>query len=220
MNTESISSNNNYTINNFYQTTYSGRTSLKRFHKNIQRNYCNSFKKFYFLPKMTLNNFKKMNNFLSPDNIKKDKVNLYLAPLLKTIGNNRDKSKGLEKEEKNNPSNGREIHNNNNIKILSKINASSFYKKDIKKELKKKKKFLTIKINKAFIESKNEENDMKPKIRFINIKKNLLEESLKINKMFDFFNKQINDQQKTMKFIGKQRNNKINKNNKNNTDLI
>ena len=219
MNTESINSTNNYTntINNFYtQTTSSGRSSIKRFHKNIPRSNCKSFKRYYFLPKMKLNSFKKMNNFFSPENQKKEKINLCLVPLFKTIRNSRGKSKRREKIEKNKSSNGKEVHNTNDD-IFFRKNNSSFPKKERKKELKKAKKFLTIKINK-FIESKIEENDMKPKIRFINLKKNLLEETLKINKMFAFFNKQINEQKKTMKFLGKQRNSnkeikEINKNN-------
>lgn len=102
MNTESINSTNNYTntINNFYtQTTSSGRSSIKRFHKKIPRSNCNSFKRYVFLPKMKLNSFKKMNNFFSPENQKKEKINLCLVPLFKTIRNSRGKSKRREKIE-------------------------------------------------------------------------------------------------------------------------
>ena len=44
-----------------------------------------------------------------------------------------------------------------------------------------------------------EENDMKPKIRFINLKKELLDENLKINKMFWTFQKQILETEKNLK---------------------
>ena len=41
---------------------------------------------------------------------------------------------------------------------------------------------------------------MKPKYRFINIKKELLEETTKINKMFISFGKQIKQIEKEIKF--------------------
>ena len=50
---------------------------------------------------------------------------------------------------------------------------------------------------------------MKPKIRFLNMKKDLEEENLKINRMFVEFNKEILEKEKLLKFIGK---NKIRKN--------
>ena len=221
INIESTSSNtvNTNTINNFYSRTVSGTSSTKIF-RNNQRNNSNSFKRIYFLPKMTLNNFKKMNNFLIPDDTKKEKekINLCLVPLFKTIWNSRGQSK---KREKNKPLNIKTLYNNNdNNIIINKIKAS-FSKKNFRKKLEKKKKFLTIRINKTNIDSNNEENDMKPKIRFINLKKDLKEETFKINKMFDFFNKQINEQQKKIQYIGKHMNNikEINNNNKINNDF-
>ena len=50
------------------------------------------------------------------------------------------------------------------------------------------------------------ENDMEPKFRFTHFKKQLLQETLKINKMFNDFNKQISDKQKIIRFIGKHKN--------------
>ena len=47
--------------------------------------------------------------------------------------------------------------------------------------------------------NETEENDMKPKIRFINLKKELLDENLKINKMFGTFQKQILETEKILK---------------------
>ena len=44
-----------------------------------------------------------------------------------------------------------------------------------------------------------EENDMKPKIRFINLKKELIDENLKINKMHGIFQKQILEAEKILK---------------------
>ena len=40
---------------------------------------------------------------------------------------------------------------------------------------------------------------MKPKMRFINLKKELLDENLKINKMFGTFQKQILEEEKNLK---------------------
>ena len=56
-----------------------------------------------------------------------------------------------------------------------------------------------------FLEKKNrrrnetEENDMKPKIRFINLKKDLIDETQKINKMFGNYQKQIIEIEKEIK---------------------
>jgi hypothetical protein len=47
--------------------------------------------------------------------------------------------------------------------------------------------------------SETEENDMKPKIRFINLKKDLIDENLKINKMYGTFQKQILEAEKILK---------------------
>ncbi len=210
--TESNTSNNNYTytINNFQTPTYSGRTTMKKFHKSIKNNNTNSFKRCYLLPKMTLINFKLMNNLIRPNNNKKEKINFCLAPLLKTIRSRSLKSKRREENEKKNPSHGKDTQNNKE-KIFRKINSSSTPKTG----LQKKKNFLTINTNKGYVESITEENDMKPKIRFINLKKHLMEETLKINKMFTHFHRQINEQKKIISFVRKQTNKSkdINKNN-------
>ena len=46
--------------------------------------------------------------------------------------------------------------------------------------------------------NETEDNDMKAKIRFINLKRDLLDENLKINKMFGTFQKQILELEKTI----------------------
>ena len=82
-----------------------------------------------------------------------------------------------------------------------KTNYTSTYKvlfKNQKKFLKKREQK-----EKGSLDSKNEENDMKPKIRLINLKKDLLEENLKINRMFADFNREIAEREKSLKFIGK-----------------
>ena len=59
------------------------------------------------------------------------------------------------------------------------------------------------KFGKNIIENKKrneaEENDMKPKIRFINLKKDLIDENLKIYKMYGTFQKQILEAEKILK---------------------
>ena len=82
--------------------------------------------------------------------------------------------------------------------ILSKTNYTN-NKISIKKT---RNKLNNIKIKENSI-SLPEENDMKPKIRFINLRKDLLEENLKINRMFADFNREIAEKEKILKFIGK-----------------
>ena len=63
-----------------------------------------------------------------------------------------------------------------------------------------------LKLKKESSDSKTEENDMEPKIRFNNLKKELLQEKLKINKMFIDFSKQISDKEHTIRINGMRRN--------------
>ena len=83
--------------------------------------------------------------------------------------------------------------------ILSKTNYTNI-KAPIKNKTRNK--FNKRKIKENSI-SLPEENDMKPKIRFINLRKDLLEENLKINRMFADFNREIAEKEKILKFIGK-----------------
>ena len=198
LNTESINSSNNFTktITYFYSPEHSGKTSLKTIYKNTHRNKYYSLKKNNFLPKMTLTNFRKNKDISSPYN-NKDNLNLCLVPLLYFHRNSHSKIK------KRGEINSKEVNNKN---TFTKSDCSS-KKNIINKELQKTKNNIKIRTRKVYVESKTEENDMKPKIRFINLIRELLEETLKINKMFAFFNKQIKDKEKTIKFVGKQRNN-------------
>lgn len=93
--------------------------------------------------------------------------------------------------------------NKSNKKYIPKLSNDNFFmkqknRKNIYNE------FLDRKIvEKNIIENKRrvetEENDMKPKMRFINLKKELLDENLKINKMFGTFQKQILEEEKNLK---------------------
>ena len=84
----------------------------------------------------------------------------------------------------------------NNINIRKNLSSS--------KPLQKKNQNQNNILNK-FLEKKNkrrsetEENDMKPKMRFINLKKDLLDETLKINKMFGNYRRQIIEIEKEIK---------------------
>ena len=72
------------------------------------------------------------------------------------------------------------------------------------------------------LECKIDENDMKPKIMFINLKKDLLEQTLKINRMFSLFNKQIKENEKSIRFICRNNKNLTLNNNlmQNNMDFL
>jgi hypothetical protein len=88
----------------------------------------------------------------------------------------------------------------NYIDILSKTN----YIQDNKISLKKYKNNIINNMNRrSNLSEKIEENDMKPKIRFLNMQKDLREENLKINRMFADFNREILEKEKLLKFIGK-----------------
>ncbi len=98
--------------------------------------------------------------------------------------------------------------NNNYINNNFINNNHNYFLKNVKKKFHQKKKKN---------DHDSEENDMKPKIRFINLKKDLMEENLKINKMFSDFIREIAEKEKSLKFIGKHRtkNNKENNQSKN-----
>jgi hypothetical protein len=102
------------------------------------------------------------------------------------------------------------IQNKNNNKNYISNNAYSekntLYGKVVKTEPNSKKVVgndLLRKNRKIYKKYMMKENDMEPKFRFTNIKKELLQETLKINKMFNDFNKQISDKEKTIRFIGR-----------------
>ena len=185
------------TINYFHTQNNSFKNSMKILQNDINKNKFYSLKKDSFLPKMTVNNFHKYKNKLkTPNKVKNNQIKLCLAPLFKlykyryTYSNKRSKHNSLNDKEEN-------ISDNNKNKIKEFLKS-----KNIK---------IKIDNNNKYLDVKTEENDMRPKIRFISLKKELLEQTLKINKMFIAFNKQIKDKEKTIRFIGKHKYN--NKNN-------
>ena len=110
------------------------------------------------------------------------------------------------------------IKNNTNNQKLCLVPVFLFHKNKIKKNeidlinirkniysAKSSKRKNTNRILNDFLNKKNkrrnetEENDMKPKIRFINFKKDLLDENLKINKMFGNYQRQIIELEKEIK---------------------
>ena len=199
---ESIDNNNNYNyikpLKNFHTHDNICKYTMKVFPKNIRRNKFYSLKKTNYLPKMTCSNYiKNHNENISPiNNHNKEKINLCLVPLLQLY----KKKFNVQKNKCRINLNNREISENN-----------SYYNKTIYTKLKNKWKN---RMKKDLLESKIDENDMKPKNRFINLKKELLEQTLKINRMFVVFNKQIKEKEKTIKFIGKFRfKTKLDKNN-------
>ena len=198
---ESIDNNNNYikTLNNFHTHDNIFKHTMKVFPKSIHRNKFYSLKKTNYLPKMTCSNYIKNHNenISSINNHNKEKINLCLVPLLQLY-------KKKFKEQKN------KCKINLNKRAISE-NNNSYYNKNIYTKLKNKWKN---RMKKDLLESKTDENDMKPKIRFMNLKKELLEQTLKINRMFVVFNKQIKEKEKTIQFIGKFRfKKKLDKNN-------
>lgn len=136
---------------------------------------------------------KKFNNKID------DKIKFGLFPLY-YLNKNRGKFLYKKKFLNNNLYIEKIDYNNKNIDFdfLSKTNYTNN-----KGFLKKTKNKLNILKKKDNSDTKTEENDMKPKIRFINLKKDLLEENLKINRMFADFHKEIAEKEKSLKFIGK-----------------
>ena len=121
-----------------------------------------------------------------------NKISLCLVPL---IGLHKYKIQNKKKNNKNYISNNPLSEKRNSIYgkvVKTEPNSKKVVGNDL---LRKNRKIYKIKMMK--------ENDMEPKYRFTNFKKELLQETLKINKMFNDFNKQLSDKQKSIRFIGK-----------------
>ena len=179
--------NNNYSkTSNYINSQY--YPSKSNFNKHIQKN------KYYF---SKTNDSKSQKKF---DNRIENKLNVCLIPLYYLNKNKDSKLKKRKKILENNFYNdkGELYKNNNDIDILSRTNYTNFKGALLKKN----NNFLKIRM-KTNMDSRTDENDMKPKFRFINLKKDLLEENLKINKMFAEFNREISEKEKSLKFIGK-----------------
>ena len=200
LNTNSKISNfskNDTRTTNYLNSQYnSSKSSIKIIPKYIKRIKYNSPDVKIILTKH--NNIRKKTD----NNVKLGFVPLY------HLYNNKENKINRKKFIENNEWFGKEKlykYNKDNNDILSRTN----YYSNNKILLKKSKNFFNIKKKREHSDSKNEENDMKPKIRFLIMKKDLREENLKINRMFAEFNKEILEKEKLLKFIG---NNKIRKN--------
>ena len=183
---------------------------MKTLQQKLHKNKLYTFKKSNFFdlnnfsPKMTFvkSRINTYENLIPIKNKNKSREKLCLVPISKLDKNKTKYRNNLINE------NG-EINNNDYKKY------NSTYNKNIYKKLKN---IWKKRMNNIMLESKSDENDMKPKIRFINLKKDLMEQTLKINKMFIAFNKQIKEKEKNIRNIGKIRfkkkveNNNINNN--------
>jgi len=199
------------TINYFHPKYPETTHSVKNF-KNILQKSNNLFK--YFSPKNKSNLPRKIFNLINNNktdhsldktisknkdssNYKENsnsnnKISLCLVPL---IGLHKYKIQNKKKNNKNYISNNPLSEKRNSIYgkvVKTEPNSKKVVGNDL---LRKNRKIYKIKMMK--------ENDMEPKYRFTNFKKELLQETLKINKMFNDFNKQLSDKQKSIRFIGK-----------------
>ena len=193
---------NHNTINSFSNNS----NKLRMIQNNVNKN------KYYFpinkniLPKMIKikndnnNSLEKECSFIH-NSIKDRKINLCLVPLIHSYRHKINKYNNMKHRIFSSIFNN--INNNNkNIRIKTFSKTSSSYYKNRSKS----KYIINTKINKEYKdtkEEKDEENDMEPKIRFKNLKKELIQENLKINKMFFDFNKEILNKKNLIKYIRK-----------------
>ena len=193
---------NHNTINSFSNNS----NKLRMIQNNVNKN------KYYFpinkniLPKMIKikndnnNSLEKECTFIH-NSIKDRKINLCLVPLIHSYRHKINKYNNMKHRIFSSIFNNK---NNNNKNIRNKTfskTSSSYYKNRSKSKY-----IINTKINKEYKdtkEEKDEENDMEPKIRFKNLKKELIQENLKINKMFFDFNKEILNKKNLIKYIRK-----------------
>ena len=194
----------------------------------------NTRNKFYshnnsknFLPAATFNNFikkEKSNKILSKKSIynninnksnKNKEYKLCLVPLLYALKN---KNKNKKFHSKRNVLKSGILNDKGELEFyISKINNSSSkantssYLNNNKDLSKNSKNNYKSSMSRLYSESKAEEDDMKPKIRFMMLKKELFQENLNIYKMFADFSKQISDRAKYIKFIGNHKDKEKNK---------
>ena len=137
--------------------------------------------KFNYLPTMNINYFpkKRIKNIIFKKAIHEtDNKNLCLAPIYFFLNNKSRKNKINNINIRKNLSSSKPLQKKNQ-------NQNNILNKYLKKKNKRR--------------SETEENDMKPKMRFINLKKDLLDETLKINKMFGNYRRQIIEIEKEIK---------------------
>ena len=188
-----------YSAKNFKNKLYKSNNLFKYFSPNNKSNLprkifnlINNNRTNYSLDK-SVNKNKDSSNYKDKSN-NNNKISLCLIPII-----------GLHKYKIQNKKN----YNKNYISNIAHSEKNNLYEKMVKTEPNKKKVVgndLLRKNRKIYKIKMMKENDMEPKFRFTHFKKQLLQETLKINKMFNDFNKQISDKQKIIRFIGKHKN--------------
>ena len=168
---------NNNGLNNNKKNNYNLKTMSNSFNNFLK----NSINKTTTNSSMRFNNFSKNDKKLFYEKINKNNNeinirNLILAPVFFLHKNKLKKNENNFVAIRKTLSSTKSLQNKKQNEILN-----EFLKKKNKRR------------------SETEENDMKPKIRFINFKKDLLDETLKINKMFGTYRKQIIQKEKEIK---------------------
>ncbi len=197
-----------------------------RKHKTRNKYYSHNNSKL-FLQTATFNNFinkenSNNNKILSKKSIynninkkpnKNKEFKLCLVPLIYALKNKNKKFHSKRNLFKNGMLNDKgefELYKSKINNSSSKANTSSYL--NINKDLSKNSKNnIKSSMSRLYSESKVEEDDMKPKIRFMKLKKELIKENLNIYKMFADFSKQISDRAKYIKFIGNHKDKEKNK---------
>ena len=168
---------NNNGLNNNKKNNYNLKTMSNSFNNFLEISINKTTKNF----SMRFNNFSKNDKKLFYEKINKNNNetnnnNLILAPVFFLHKNKLKKNENNFIDIRKTLSSTKSLQNKKQNEILN-----EFLKKKNKRR------------------SETEENDMKPKIRFINFKKELLDETLKINKMFGTYRKQIIQKEKEIK---------------------
>lgn len=207
--------NNNYieTMDYFYSEPNSVKNSKRSISSKIFKNKYFSPQSRKNLSKMAFNGNTDSNRNQSLDrmislnfnsNINKNNINLCLVPIFykykkrnNIIYNNiyKNTNKNIKNLLFNN-----KLENNNNAFNKNLLMPNTSYKKNNRIQLfNRTKNNFKIKVKNETLDSKGDENDMETKVRINNFRKELLQETLKINRMFTDFNKQITDKIRRIK---------------------
>ena len=192
--------NKNYSHNNI--KNFLSATTFNNFIKKENSNINNKI----LSKKSIYNNINKKSN-------KNNDYKLCLVPLLYALKKKNKKFHSKKNIFKNGILNDKgefEFYKSKINNSSSKENTSSYLNinKDLSKNFKNNYKS---NMSRLYSESKDQEDDMRPKIRFMKLKKELFKEKLNIYKMFADFRKQISDRDKYIKFIGNHKDKEKNK---------
>ena len=168
-----------------------GYNNINNYISAKQLNSQNNTEKNYSQRKKTKNNFFKIVLKDEAENEKNPKNSLFLLPILKSKKYKSYFKMGESVESFSEKLFSKKLNNKNSTK------GFSFEKKPKN----------NISINRYY-ENNAEENDMKPNVRFKNLKKELHDETSKINKMFAGFNKEISKEEFLIRVIYNKMSNK------------